>query len=262
ADPRFAQALPDFASEGRRMRAIEQGMLAAQAENQRKSLDSKKAQKAQASQAQKDAQKQLELENFKRDAKNHLESAFGASPLVEGLWQKVLAGPNGESIKMAKTYLLATGKSPEEQGLFMKDFKLIIRRLARPKAERPLAANKPESEPVTTQVPEPPQAVEPAVAQNQPQTTPSSSHPAITGSATAAFPPQPSAEANVPPESPAKAPSPGLFDQVKQAVEKHVGTADSESLAGMATDMLLKDAKQAVNYQIRKGMRNILKDAL
>jgi hypothetical protein len=63
-----------------------------------------------------------------------------------------------------------------------------------------------------------------------------------------------------PVESPQQPPSPGLFDQVKQAVIKQVGVADSESLVGEATDMLLKDAKQAVNYQIRRGMRSIIKD--
>ncbi len=63
-------------------------------------------------------------------------------------------------------------------------------------------------------------------------------------------------------ENPEQSPSLGLFDQVKQAVAKQVGSIDSGSLAQTATDMLLKDAKQAVNYTIRKGMRNILKDAL
>lgn len=72
---------------------------------------------------------------------------------------------------------------------------------------------------------------------------------------------QPSPE-QIPPlaASQQQPPSPGLFDQVKQAVIKQVGVADSESLVGEATDMLLKDAKQAVNYQIRKGMRNVIKD--
>jgi ParB family chromosome partitioning protein len=53
-----------------------------------------------------------------------------------------------------------------------------------------------------------------------------------------------------------KAPK-GLLDHVKTMVKDKMKTAPSD-----VTDALLKDGKQALNYQIRKGMRGILKDWL
>jgi ParB/RepB/Spo0J family partition protein len=53
-----------------------------------------------------------------------------------------------------------------------------------------------------------------------------------------------------------KAPQ-GFLNHVKSMVKDKMKTAPSE-----VTDALLKDGKQAINYQIRKGMRGILKDWL
>jgi ParB/RepB/Spo0J family partition protein len=47
----------------------------------------------------------------------------------------------------------------------------------------------------------------------------------------------------------------GFVEQIKQAVRDNLHLAPGE-----ITEDLMKDGKQAINYQIRRGMRNILKD--
>ena len=54
----------------------------------------------------------------------------------------------------------------------------------------------------------------------------------------------------------APAPSPGLLGQVVQEAKDKLKDVTAQGV----TDTLVKDAKQAINYQIRKGMRDILKD--
>jgi ParB family transcriptional regulator, chromosome partitioning protein len=253
ADPRFAQALPDLATEGRRIMAMEQGLQMAQAEEKRKiqeAKDQRKAQKAAAkeqaralkaqkaeglaqAQAQKAAQKREAFENSKFDAKTHLETAFGPSPLAEGIYQKALAGEKASVLKTVKTTLPVIGKSPEEQEAFMKDFKIKLTRLSR------LNPNKPAPSPRKS-----------ALGKEGLKVPAGNPLPEMASSAPAE------------PVTAAQPHTPGLFDIVKGAVEKVGENLESGSLLGTLANMALKNAKQTVNYEERKGMRHLFNDIL
>ena len=245
ADPRFAQALPDLATEGRRLKALEQGLAAAKAADDRKNREDQKAYRARAAQAQrvaqKEAQKRDELENCKSVTKNHLETAFGPGPLSERLHQMALAGQNAETIKAVKTNLSVFGKSHEEQASFLKDLKLYLNKLSRLNPNKPKVKDtisgarlgqSAKAEPVANPSPV------------SPQPKPSNDH--LGGQS------QMTEEAH----------SPGLFDLVKGAVEKVAGNVTAGTLLDKGLNMLEKNAKQTTNYEMRKEMRRLFNDIL
>jgi hypothetical protein len=51
----------------------------------------------------------------------------------------------------------------------------------------------------------------------------------------------------------AEQPKEGLLNQVGESVKENLKVEPSE-----ITDALIRDAKQAVNYEIRKGMRGLI----
>ncbi len=253
ANLRFSQALPDLASEGRRMKAIEQGLQNAQAEEKRKALEAKnqvKAQKAAAkaqakalraqtaeNKAQKEAQKREEFETSKRATQNHLEKTFGTGPLVEGIYQKVLSGQKAHAIKAVKSNLSFIGKNTEEQEAYLKDFKLRLRQLSKLNPDKPITTKNPKSARLSptndlanhSQVANPPGSTQPN------RTNDLADH----------------SQAHT-----------GLLDLVKGAVEKVAESAESGSLLGTVANMTLKNARQTANYEERKGMRHLFNDLL
>ncbi len=262
ANPRFAQALPDLATEGRRMKAIEQGQQIAQAEEKRKATEAKdqlKAQKAAAKEqaktlraetaenkAQKEAQKREEFETFKRATQNHLETTFGTGPLVEGISQKALSGQKAHAIKAVKSNLSFMGKSPEEQKVYLKDFKLRLQRLSKLNPEKPIAVKTPK--------PAKPNPTNDPVGPNPPLES-AKPNPAANPSSGLA---QPNRANDLVGHS--QAHTPGLFDLVKGAVEKVTESVESGSVLGTAANMVLKNAKQTVNYEERKEMRHLFNE--
>lgn len=224
-DPRFAQALPDLATEGRRQKAMEQGLAAAKAEADRKLKADQKVSKANLVQAQKEAQKQQAFETFKQDTKTHLETGFGPGPVADSLHQKVMSGQTTEAYKTIRTVFSTMGKSTEEQELFIKSIKLNSKKLAR------LNPNKPKAKPPISQ----------GVA------------------------PSPVSSGLIPSKNPvseSQAHTPGLFDLVKGAVEKVAENTESGSLLGTVVNMTLKNMKQTANYEERKGMRHLFNDLI
>jgi hypothetical protein len=51
----------------------------------------------------------------------------------------------------------------------------------------------------------------------------------------------------------------GFLGKIGDVIQQKTGLT-AEDLKEKAGDMLARDAKQAVNYEVRKGMRDILKD--
>ena len=264
ADLRFAQPLPDLATEGRRIMAQEQGLLAAQAEEKRKAQEAKDQRKAQKAatkeqarilkaqtverkaqaEAQKEAQKREAFENSKLDTKTHLETAFGPGPLAEGIYQKALAGEKTSVLKAVKTTLAVVGKNSEEQEIFMKDFKVKLNRMSKLNPDKPaedtLKSTRVKVTPKTQANPLP------ATVANSPEGLAQPNHANDLGGHSQA--PQPHGS--------------GLLDIVKGAVEKVAENVESGSLLGTLMNMTLKNAKQTANYEERKEMRHLFKEIL
>ena len=194
------------------------------------------------------AEAHTNLENHKAVLRQKAETLFGTSPLTDRLVQKCHEGNKAEALKTAKFYLDESGRSPQEQASALEDFKKDLNehgRLMRkagvlpPKAQRLKSA---KSEKVTTEN----QQSEIATAQTTPMDSTSS--------------PQVGAgPRNDTKESNSQKQSGGLLDKLAKAMEEKTGLTPQDLKEGVET-MLAKDAKQAVNYQIRRGMRNILKD--
>ncbi len=141
ADPRFAKALPQLASEGRQLRALEQGMKTAHAEHQKKTKEAQKTQKALDAQAQKEAQRKADHENFMAETKNRLETAFGQGMLAKSLWKMGQEGRGTEALRLVKTVLAQGGKGAEEQAAIAEDLKIRFKRMARQKRQEKLATD-------------------------------------------------------------------------------------------------------------------------
>jgi ParB/RepB/Spo0J family partition protein len=244
ADPRFAQALPNLASEGRRMKAIEQGLKTAQAEDQRKQMETQKARKFEVTQSRKESQKRDELENLKLITKTHLETGFGPGLLADSLHQKVMTGQTAEAYKTIRTTFSVMGKSLEEQEFFIKPLKINSKKLAR------LTTNKPKAKDALSGV-------------DSSQKTPISQYqPAPLAETSAGAAPSPSHPEPAQFEPKGESHTPGLFDLVKGAVEKVTESAESGSLLGTMVKMTLKNVKQTANYEERKEMRHLFKDLI
>lgn len=253
ADPRFAQALPNLATEARRVKVQEQNLQAAHEEEKRKNREAEKTRKAQAAQAQKEAQKSKAVEYFNRDIKMHLETGFGPGPLADGLHQKVMSGQKAEAYKAIRATLSVMGKNAEEQEAYIKPLKVNLSKLSR------LNSNKPK---VKNPLPGVISGKSTALSQSQANVAETAVGSAHTLAPSEPIHPEPVVPAQMESSQSNPGHTPGLFDLLKGAVEKMGENVNSGTLLDKGLEMLEKNAKQTTNYEMRKGMRHLFNDIL
>jgi hypothetical protein len=205
-----------------------------QAEIQKANNKVQKAQAAEETKKRVQMQAQVAFEGKKLVFKAKVEAFMGPGPLANMVFQAAINGNYSKAKSLMEEALTHSDKSEDQKKAFLSSFGEDLKQLAKlkktaGKQEFPAVA------PSVIETTETPVKEEPAV-ENQGEPTMADSTD------------QPQAGLGNPPPS-------GVLDKVKQAVKDNLHLGPGE-----LTDVVMKDAKQAVNYEIRKGMRNLLKD--
>jgi ParB/RepB/Spo0J family partition protein len=236
-DPQWEQAIPGFLELAKASLKAEQEAQT-QAETQRQQDLVQKTQAA--DEAKKIAkernlkQAQVALEGFKPGLKIKIDTFLGSGPLANMIYQAIESGNKSKALSLAEEALSHTDKPEPIRKAFLEQVEADLKRLRQLK--KAAGVKKQESNPD----PIPASSIQ---TSNPPLETAGSGESQINSTQA----PAPTSEQPKPA---------ALLDQVKQAVKDNLHLAPGE-----VADALMKDGKQALNYEIRKGFRNLLKDA-